>query len=134
MSDIEALLDRIEATPGGVTQPHEGPRPRMEPHFLAAWLKALRSGNYKQRQGRLRWRDAFCCLGVACDVLDPDGWVGSCHQGMLFTPSSEVRRQGPGGMLIYARGYAVAIQTLNDTVGLSFDEIADLIEYSEAQP
>lgn len=33
------------------------------------WLEALESGRYKQGKGRLRGGDAFCCLGVAMDVL-----------------------------------------------------------------
>ena len=32
------------------------------------WVKALRSGDYKQGHGRLRTDDTFCCLGVACDL------------------------------------------------------------------
>lgn len=33
------------------------------------WLKALRSGKYKQTQNKLRSVDnKFCCLGVLCDV------------------------------------------------------------------
>lgn len=33
------------------------------------WVKALRSGKYKQAEGQLRDGDRFCCLGVLCDVL-----------------------------------------------------------------
>ena len=37
------------------------------------WLGALKSGKYVQGQGRLRLvspgkRDAYCCLGVLCDL------------------------------------------------------------------
>lgn len=35
---------------------------------IRLWLKALRSGTYKQGRSRLRRGDMFCCLGVACDV------------------------------------------------------------------
>ena len=43
------------------------------------WVKALRSGEYKQTRGQLRQGDAYCCLGVACDlygkhVLKEDAW------------------------------------------------------------
>lgn len=38
----------------------------------AAWLAALRSGNYRQARRALRRHDRFCCLGVAEDVLDCD--------------------------------------------------------------
>lgn len=32
------------------------------------WLTALESGHYKQGKGSLRKNDAYCCLGVACEV------------------------------------------------------------------
>ena len=32
------------------------------------WIKALRSGEYKQTKEFLRIGDKFCCLGVACDL------------------------------------------------------------------
>ena len=32
------------------------------------WATALRSGDYKQGQHKLRVDDTFCCLGVACDL------------------------------------------------------------------
>lgn len=44
---------------------------------IQKWIKALRSGQYKQGYYRLRnynkdGEDTFCCLGVACDVLKED--------------------------------------------------------------
>lgn len=49
--------------------------PKMDPELKARWLTALRSGQYKQGQGKLRSGDeCFCCLGVLGDVLDPKGW------------------------------------------------------------
>jgi hypothetical protein len=44
----------------------------------AKWVAALRSGEYKQGRGRLKFRREgsdeaeFCCLGVLCDILDKD--------------------------------------------------------------
>jgi hypothetical protein len=32
------------------------------------WIRALRSGKYKQGEDQLRSGDKFCCLGVACDL------------------------------------------------------------------
>ena len=45
----------------------------------ALWVKALRSGEYKQTRGQLKNGDTYCCLGVACDlygkhVLKEDAW------------------------------------------------------------
>lgn len=32
------------------------------------WVKALRSGKYKQGKGALKKNGNFCCLGVLCDL------------------------------------------------------------------
>lgn len=37
--------------------------------FKQEWLKALRSGEYKQTSGVLCNRDGFCCLGVAAHMI-----------------------------------------------------------------
>ena len=40
------------------------------------WLTALESGEYTQARGMLRdSEDNFCCLGVMCDIVQPDHWV-----------------------------------------------------------
>lgn len=43
------------------------------------WVDALRSGDYKQGRGTLKTLlsenvTQHCCLGVLCDILDPNGW------------------------------------------------------------
>lgn len=38
------------------------------------WLEALESGRYKQTSENLRDNKGFCCLGVACDLTDPNVW------------------------------------------------------------
>lgn len=45
------------------------------------WVKALRSGLYKQGSGKLRSeRDEgdvrYCCLGVLCDILGVENFTG----------------------------------------------------------
>ena len=51
----------------------------MNPEWKAKWLTALRSGEYKQCQGRLRHTDfngehSYCCLGVLGHLMNPKGW------------------------------------------------------------
>lgn len=36
------------------------------------WIKALRSGKYKQGKSRLQYHNTFCCLGVACLVYEQE--------------------------------------------------------------
>jgi hypothetical protein len=40
----------------------------MKQEIKQKWVKALRSGKYKQGEGRLKQKDTFCCLGVLCDL------------------------------------------------------------------
>lgn len=49
--------------------------PRLKPEIKAKWLAALRSGEYKQTQGTLHYRDrqgndSYCCLGVLCEITE----------------------------------------------------------------
>lgn len=50
------------------------------------WLEALRSDKYEQGRSSLCNKDGrttYCCLGVLCDLIDPNGWqnsnLGSIH-------------------------------------------------------
>ena len=47
----------------------------MNKEIKERWIAALRSGKYKQAQNVLRTgKDRLCCLGVLCDVVDPERW------------------------------------------------------------
>ena len=64
----------------------------MNQDIKGRWIAALRSGKYKQHPGVLRsGENEFCCLGVLCDVVDPDGW-GIAHSAYSGTPYLD--RQG----------------------------------------
>ena len=49
----------------------------MKKRVLTKWLKALRSGKYKQGRGALcqidkKGNESFCCLGVLCDMYNKE--------------------------------------------------------------
>ena len=46
----------------------------MNPELKQKWTEALRSGRYQQTNGYLRDSCGYCCLGVLCDIVDPNGW------------------------------------------------------------
>jgi hypothetical protein len=53
----------------------------MDQELKTRWTTALRSGEYAQGYGALRKPaeeegrpDEFCCLGVLCDIVNPEGW------------------------------------------------------------
>lgn len=95
----------------------------MDKEFLKKWVEALRSGKYKQGQNCLRKGDTYCCLGVACDVINPDDWefdrgAWTWNKGYLFMPSRF-------GM---THGFQTSLSKMNDEEGKNFDEIAMFIE------
>lgn len=57
---------------------------RQQAERNIALAVALESGKYKQGGGRLRDGDGFCCIGVACDLVDPLGWESSGRDKYLF--------------------------------------------------
>lgn len=110
------------------------------------WVEALRSGKYTQGRGSLRSRDdEFCCLGVLCDITEPDGWSkvydgthwtkdGLPHVSVFERVGLPVMYSGDETGTVYVkageldRGHEyTSLDRLNDR-GWSFTEIADLIE------
>ncbi len=89
------------------------------------WVEALRSGRYEQTTGVLCDGSAMCCLGVLCDVVDPDGWTfdKQIHQGESGTPSEHLSEQV--GLPLDYQDLLVA---MNDDEKKTFLEIADWIE------
>lgn len=113
------------------------------------WIAALRSGKYEQVPGRLtrlkRTGRGYCCLGVACDIYDPDGWqtkgevtylgqkhylpvkVGNAYGMDTDNPSIEINSQEAASLGLCPVG-AVTLSSLNDVHGWTFNKIADFIE------
>lgn len=100
----------------------------MKTELKKRWLEALRSGEYKQGQRRLRNNsDEHCCLGVLCDLIDPGAWESGMegyrwkegHSGLI--PDATLDRIG-----LRSSDQATCAR-LNDH-GNSFDVIASWIE------
>jgi len=101
----------------------------MKKALAMKWVKALRSGKYKQGTTYLRDKDDnFCCLGVLCEVEKIKA-VATTHN--CFKYDNNVSRY-PGESLVSTLGTIPdSVQTLaslNDIEGLTFDEIADIIQ------
>lgn len=118
----------------------------MNQDIKERWVAALRSGDYKQTQERLRDANGFCCLGVLCDVVKDDMGVkweeysiatnDKCSNGFSFMnnngelPPEVARFCGlppsvtQGDVAIGGR----SLISMNDNEFESFDTIADLIE------
>jgi hypothetical protein len=114
---------------------------RMPQALKEQWLNALRSGNYIQGTAWLfNPKDtSYCCLGVLEHAID--GEVEMISESCSFALPSQVWAEKHGiefngksqedflvwPLLYYQRKLTSAF-TLNDEFGLTFNEIADLIE------
>lgn len=92
----------------------------MKADLKAKWIKALRSGRYKQGKAELHpTEDTYCCLGVLCKVarIEKSRWEG-CG-GLWDSLNSEL-------------GVSCARESrltkMNDSDGWSFKQIADWLE------
>jgi hypothetical protein len=132
----------------------------MHPERKELWTTALRSGDYEQGQEALRVSgreedgsaDAYCCLGVACEVYRKETGEGGWHRddsGFWMFRSGELDDYGyydqswsslPRKV---AEWYGVRrdeltvdfdndsrnqLTNLNDNEAQSFEQIADLID------
>lgn len=110
---------------------------KLPKKFKAKWLKALRSGKYKQGNGNLKTGKGknarYCCLGVACDIV---GAKSITDKGFIRTGSdirgiTKVPKLLIGSDYGYEDDYNPIVEklaTMNDLTGSSFKEIANYIE------
>jgi len=61
----------------------------MPKKLLRKWLKALRSGKYKQGKGKLYGEGRYCCLGVLQKVAD-----GETEQGKAMPSINWLKEHG----------------------------------------
>ncbi len=105
----------------------------MDSALKAKWVEALRSGKYVQAKGCLRdsrpHGDGFCCLGVLCDVIDPEGWddSGLFRLAHCFPPKEVMTEIGYPDEAEKQNSKFWTAAHMNDE-GKSFDEIASYIE------
>jgi len=121
------------------------PTPKMKLKIRRKWTAALRSRKYRKGKGGLRVDNAFCCLGVLCELYRKDTGKGEWIEALggksfLFEtgilPTAVSTWAGLKGMdredpLLKSKG--INLSTLNDgetnnSRGLSFAKIADLID------
>jgi hypothetical protein len=108
----------------------------MNKDVQTRWVEALRSDKYKQGRTYLRdKRERFCCLGVLCDLYDPNGWVdGNEAEGIYQYDDDFERRRSIPPMKVqdwakiqFNGGIISRLVKMNDE-GKSFGEIAEYIE------
>lgn len=109
---------------------------KMNPKVKAKWVAALRSGEYKQGTGQLRYRNEFCCLGVLCNLhakehprIAAKQVDSTSYMKSSFLPPSRVAEWA--GLDVDAAvkiGRQEAALYHHNDAGRTFAEIADAIE------
>ncbi len=108
----------------------------------AKWIAELRSGKHKQGRLTLHQIDEagehrYCCLGVACIVAEQHGIRVTRHKmygtiaGAVLVDSSEQNSATAEWLGLNGLGDS-RCTTMNDSDGLSFAEIADVLESQTA--
>lgn len=108
------------------------------------WLEALRSDKYTQGFGYLCYEGRYCCLGVLADVAQigkiwPKGTKDRPNPPVVFNfpVGGQSQTIMPEAAYSHITGRhsceAGILASLNDIRGLSFREIADLLERAEAE-
>lgn len=112
----------------------------MDSEIKKRWINALRSGDYEQGTQFLKdERGRFCCLGVLCDLYNPEGWSSRREKFVFSEGSSENGNYLIPEVIQWAgldsrnpstnyRGLNLTLGELNDVWGLTFHQIADVIE------
>lgn len=99
----------------------------MKLELKTKWVEALRSGVYDQTTSVLRNGGSFCCIGVLCDVANPDGWQKNDWAYDDYTCENEL----PASICL-ALGLTNAQQqtliSMNDDQGSNFLAIAEWID------
>lgn len=109
------------------------------------WIRRLRSGEYEQGKGYLCFYGKYCCLGVLCEIAAEQKVVYRCEtnefEAVSFSGEHEETRvankevvewaglRSANGMPKNKNGRCLA--EMNDLLGKSFTEIADLLETGE---
>ncbi len=99
----------------------------MNKELKDKWINALRSGNYKQGLGRLKYNGEYCCLGVLCEIsgrVEFDKTAGNVRYANYdcnSVPTEFLESLG----LEYK--YITRLWRMNDFDKLTFDQIADYL-------
>lgn len=106
----------------------------MNPAAKKAWIKALRSGEYKQTRGQLcRSNGRMCCLGVVYDVAVDGEWDWNAER-RVDVPYGPLDR-GYGIAKPTASGVFIDIANLPDhirtKVGIDDDAIYKLVDMND---
>jgi hypothetical protein len=104
----------------------------IDPEFKARWVEALKSGAYTQCYSVLREGNRFCAIGVACDLMDPNGWdpgAGETDEELRpWRGESSLMEKTAAAEIGLTEHEQADVVNLNDQDTMTFPEIAQWIE------
>lgn len=117
----------------------------MNPTVKTKWLKALRSGKYKQGKGALRiikdGETQYCCLGVLCDLYAKEKKIKGWNKNNTFSNTEEtavlpeivvkwagLKKVGANPSTKSTRRGLASLNDSSVEVNNSFKQIANIIE------
>ncbi len=124
----------------------------MDANLKQTWIAALRSGKYKQGRGALKKIEfdfvtdepkppTFCCLGVLCDLVDPEGWKSEDLPDAVDARFSNYKLTGKSTAVLSKHAFdrlglayeiAGQLMYMNDRDKNTFAQIATFIEENES--
>lgn len=104
----------------------------MKPRLTKRWIKALRSGEYKQGQCYLKKEDKYCCLGVLIEVVNGpeifEPFKDYLFQVIKGTPNCCSLPQDIINKIEISYEIVSNLINMNDNLNYSFDQIANYLE------
>lgn len=108
---------------------------RTPKEVVQHWIHTLESGLYAQTQGQLKKNlgttiEAFCCLGVLCDLNAKDGGAAWEHEDIYFNnyDNSEYLPKVIQDYVMLKDSDVKVLIDMNDQKGKSFHQIAKYIK------
>lgn len=96
----------------------------MKKSVVNKWVKALRSGKYKQGTDHLKRNGKYCCLGVLCSITKMKNWKTMNY--LSYNIREQLGLNSDVGEF-KNESTKESLAVLNDT-GNDFNRIADIIE------
>lgn len=110
----------------------------MNKEVKEKWVKALRSGEYKQGYSSLSDNNQYCCLGVLCELAAQEGICKTqslnkkvyydSHGGTLPPSVQEWAEINSSWPSVEVERMIKGLGHCNDILNYDFNRIADLIE------
>lgn len=106
---------------------------------ITRWVNALLSGEYKRGEGVLRYTNLagekeHCCLGVACDLEQPNSWGALKEKGDGHSLGGHTGNDSTGGGEFYLSARGLRLFGLTDNGQHTLAKINDDDATSDFQP